>query len=76
MLRWRASSAMGRALAIEPEVLLFDEPLSALDDDTRHEMHELIRRIRGQLTVTELHVTALIVTLPADCTASEGVARP
>ncbi len=49
--------ALGRALAMRPGVLLFDEPLSALDDDTRGEMYELIRSIRRQDTVTVLHVT-------------------
>ncbi len=49
--------ALGRALAIQPEVLLFDEPLSALDEDTRGEMYELLRFIRRQATFTVLHVT-------------------
>ena len=49
--------ALGRALAMRPEVLLFDEPLSALDDETRSEMYDLIRTIRRQSTLTVLHVT-------------------
>ncbi|MGA2031076.1 MAG: ATP-binding cassette domain-containing protein [Thermoguttaceae bacterium] len=49
--------ALGRAIAMHPDVLLFDEPLSALDDDTRHEMHELLRFVRKQMPVTVLHVT-------------------
>ncbi len=49
--------ALGRAIAMRPDVLLFDEPLSALDDDTRHEMHDLLRAIRRQMPVTVLHVT-------------------
>ena len=49
--------ALGRALAMRPEVLLFDEPLSALDDDTRQEMYDLIRLVRRQVQVTVLHVT-------------------
>jgi molybdate/tungstate transport system ATP-binding protein len=49
--------ALGRALAMRPEVLLFDEPLSALDDDTRYEMYELLRSVRRQMPVTVLHVT-------------------
>ena len=40
--------ALGRALAMRPQVLLFDEPLSALDDETRQEMYELVAgRARG-----------------------------
>ncbi len=49
--------ALGRALAMRPDVLLFDEPLSALDDDTRHEMYDLLRRVRAEMAVTVLHVT-------------------
>ncbi len=49
--------ALGRAIAMHPDVLLFDEPLSALDDDTRQEMYDLLRSIRKQMPVTVLHVT-------------------
>jgi molybdate/tungstate transport system ATP-binding protein len=49
--------ALGRALATEPEILLFDEPLSALDDNTRNEMYELLHAVRRQATFTVLHVT-------------------
>jgi molybdate/tungstate transport system ATP-binding protein len=49
--------ALGRALAMRPGVLLFDEPLSALDDHTRSEMYELLQTIRRQTTVTVLHIT-------------------
>ena len=49
--------ALGRAIAMRPEVLLFDEPLSALDDDTRQEMYDLLGLVRRQMTVTVLHVT-------------------
>jgi ABC-type sugar transport system ATPase subunit len=49
--------ALGRALAMRPGVLLFDEPLSALDDDTRAEMYALLRLVRRQATVTVLHIT-------------------
>jgi len=49
--------ALGRALAMRPGVLLFDEPLSALDDDTRSEMYSLLRMVRQQASVTVLHIT-------------------
>ena len=49
--------ALGRAIAMRPDVLLFDEPLSALDDATRGEMYELLRFVRKQMPVTVLHVT-------------------
>jgi molybdate/tungstate transport system ATP-binding protein len=49
--------ALGRALAMRPQVLLFDEPLSALDDETREEMYDLLRSVRRAMTVTVLHVT-------------------
>lgn len=49
--------ALGRALSFHPSVLLLDEPLSALDESTRLEMHELLRRIKKTTGVTTLHVT-------------------
>lgn len=49
--------ALGRALAGEPSVLCLDEPLSALDDDTREEMAVMLQAIRTRTGVTILHVT-------------------
>lgn len=49
--------ALGRALAFQPPVLLLDEPLSALDDETRKEMYRLLKSVREQARVTVLHVT-------------------
>ncbi|HEX8913711.1 MAG TPA: ATP-binding cassette domain-containing protein [Humisphaera sp.] len=50
-------TALGRALAARPAVLLLDEPFSALDDSTRSEMIELMRAVRSATGVTALHVT-------------------
>jgi molybdate/tungstate transport system ATP-binding protein len=49
--------ALGRALAFQPRVLLLDEPLAALDSDTRDDMQELLRSVRSRTGVTTLHVT-------------------
>lgn len=49
--------ALGRALAFGPQVLLLDEPLSALDEATRHEMYALLKDLQRQTGVTTLHVT-------------------
>ncbi len=44
-------------LAFEPAVLLLDEPLSALDEQTRDEMFSLLLSIKRATHVTTLHVT-------------------
>lgn len=49
--------ALGRALSFYPRVLLLDEPLSALDETTRHEMQSLLQEIQRTTGVTTLHVT-------------------
>ncbi len=49
--------ALARALAIEPSVLLLDEPLSALDAKVRSSLRDEIRRIQTELGITTLFVT-------------------
>jgi ABC-type sugar transport system ATPase subunit len=49
--------ALGRALAHRPPVLLMDEPLAALDEETRDRLIGVFQSIRGQYDVTVLHVT-------------------
>ena len=49
--------ALARALAIEPSVLLLDEPLSALDAKVRLQLREQIRALQQRLHTTTLFVT-------------------
>ncbi len=49
--------AIARAVAIEPSVLLLDEPLAALDLRTRDYLREELKRVKEELGITMLHVT-------------------
>ena len=49
--------ALARALAIEPAILLLDEPLSALDAKVRVDLRQQIRRVQTRLGITTLYVT-------------------
>ena len=49
--------ALARALAIEPRVLLLDEPLSALDAKVRAELRDQIRSLQQRLAITTVFVT-------------------
>ncbi|MGB2840936.1 MAG: tungstate ABC transporter ATP-binding protein WtpC [Halobacteriota archaeon] len=49
--------AIARAIAIEPSVLLLDEPLAALDLRTRDYLREELKRVKLELGITMVHVT-------------------
>jgi len=49
--------ALARALALQPDVLLLDEPLSALDPGTREALQEELRRLHRERGTTTIHVT-------------------
>ena len=49
--------ALARALVTEPKVLLLDEPLSALDPETKERMQRELREIHRRVKVTIIHVT-------------------
>jgi putative spermidine/putrescine transport system ATP-binding protein len=49
--------ALARAIVYEPDVLLLDEPLSALDAKLRHEVRADLKRLQAELGVTTIFVT-------------------
>lgn len=53
----RQRVALGRALAFHPRILLLDEPLAALDDESRQVLIDLLKRVQRDTGITALHVT-------------------
>ncbi|MCW3062211.1 MAG: sulfate transporter, ATPase subunit, partial [Capsulimonas sp.] len=53
----RQRIALARALAVEPKVLLLDEPFGALDARVRQELRQWLRRLHDELHVTSIFVT-------------------
>jgi ABC-type sugar transport system ATPase subunit len=53
----RQRVALGRALAFRPATLCLDEPLGALDESTREQIVELLKRVQHETHVTTLHIT-------------------
>jgi sulfate transport system ATP-binding protein len=49
--------ALARALAVQPQVLLLDEPFGALDAQVRGELREWLRRLHDEIHVTTIFVT-------------------
>ena len=49
--------SLARALVLDPSVLLLDEPVSAIDEESRDEVCHQLRRIQRDMGITTLHVS-------------------
>lgn len=77
----RQRVSLGRALVLRPQVLLLDEPVSAIDEESRDTLCRELRRIHDEFGITTLHIshnrreTGLVADLVAEI--REGrLARP
>lgn len=53
----RQKVALARVLAVEPKIILLDEPLASIDDESSRVMKDELKRINRDLKVTVVHVT-------------------
>jgi len=49
--------SLARAIVVDPEILLLDEPLSALDNQTQNMLRDELKRIHHEARLTTIHVT-------------------
>lgn len=56
----RQRTAIARTLVLEPDLLLMDEPFASLDTPTREDLHQLVRAISTERTLTTVLVTHTI----------------
>ena len=53
----RQKIALGRALVIEPQIILLDEPLSNIDAESRNRLRRELKKLHRDLKITVIHVT-------------------